>query len=259
MKFRPINTLIGVLCLSLVLGIIGLAQSSEYWRREQYRREQLQREAWRYGGSSKDVADASNQAYKAARVFRDIMYIPENGIPQSILEKAYCVAVFPSVIKAGFVFGGRYGRGVASCRTKVGWSAPAFFYLGGGSFGLQIGAQATDFILLFMSDNGMRNLLRSRFEIGGDASAAAGPVGRTMGAGVDLTLRSQILTYSKSRGLFAGLELKGTVVSQDKDDNQAIYGPYVGPDGILKAVKPPPSSVRIYPNTLGYFSPRRER
>src|SRR5262249_12699030 len=143
---------------------------------------------------------------------------PDRSIPESVLNKAECIAVFPGVIKGGFIVGGRGGRGVASCRTTGGWSAPAFFNLGGGRFGLQIGVEATDFVFLFMNQNGMNSLLSSKFTLGGDASAAAGPVGREAGAETDLKMNAEILSYSRSKGLFAGLELKGVVVEPDRHD-----------------------------------------
>ncbi len=206
---------------------------------------------------SEDRRDAVRQTEKAAEVFREFMNIREGEIPQSLLNKAMCVAVFPDVIKAGFIFGGRYGRGVASCRTKIGWSAPAFFNLGGGSFGLQLGAQATDFVFLFIGDKGMDSLLRSKFEMGGDASAAAGPLGRQAGASTDAFLRSRILTYSRSKGLFAGVELKGTVISQDDDDLQATYGGETTTMSVLRGTIPAPYAVRIFPATLSSYSRRR--
>ncbi len=230
MKFRFTTALSGVVCLSLAFSTVSPAR---------------------------DRNDPASQATKAARVFREIMQTPDKGVPRSILNKAMCVAVFPSVIKGGFVVGGRYGRGVASCRTKVGWSAPAYFNLAGGSFGLQIGAQATDFIFLFMNDGGMNSLLKSKFEIGGDASAAAGPVGRQAGASTDLFLGSQILTYSRSKGLFAGLELKGTVINRDNDDMRSAYGTSTTTEQVLRGSRYAPSSLRVYPNTLATYSRRR--
>jgi lipid-binding SYLF domain-containing protein len=155
----------------------------------------------------KNIDDEIGQSVKAATVFGQIMDTPEKGIPKDLLEKAECVAVFPSVLKAGFIVGGRGGRGVASCRTTSGWSAPAYFNLGGASIGLQIGAQSTDFVMLFMNKEGMKSLLSDEFTLGGDASVAAGPVGRQAGASTDLKLNAQILSYSRSKGLFAGLEL----------------------------------------------------
>lgn len=174
------------------------------------------------------------------------------------ISRAECVAVFPQVLKAGFIFGGRGGRGVASCRTKSGWSAPAYFNLKGGSFGLQVGAQSTDFILLFMNKNGLNRLMGDQFEIGGDASVAAGPVGRQAGASTNVRLDAEILSYSRSKGLFAGLELKGVVITSDDDDMTAVYGKgtkakAVLQDGSVKA----PAAVRAFPTTLGSYSKRR--
>jgi SH3 domain-containing YSC84-like protein 1 len=205
----------------------------------------------------KNLKDEIDQSEKAARVFREIMDTPDKGIPQALLENAECVAVFPSVIKAGFIFGGRGGRGVASCRTAKGWSAPAFFNLGGGSFGLQIGAQATDFVLLFMNKDGLNSLLSDKFTLGGDASVAAGPVGRQAGASTDLKLNAQILSYSRSKGLFAGLELKGVVISPDKDDMRDVYGEGITAKEVLKENKvTAPVAVRAFPIELGKYSSR---
>src|SRR6266576_2474955 len=139
----------------------------------------------------------------------------DQRIPEEVLGSAECVAVVPSLLKGGFVVGGRYGKGVASCRTEKGWSAPAFFTIGGGSFGLQIGGQAVDLVMLIMNKNGMNNLLSSQFKLGADASAAAGPVGRHASADTDWKMRAEVLTYSRARGLFAGLELHGAVIKQD--------------------------------------------
>lgn len=231
MKFRMLNALIGVLCLSLMLGVVGVAKDSD---------------------------DAASQAAKAAKVFNEIMGTPDKAIPSTVLDKAVCVAVFPQVIKAGFVIGGRGGRGVASCRTRAGWSAPAYFNMKGGSFGLQIGAQATDFVLLFMNDNGMTSLLKNKFEMGGDASVAAGPVGREAGASTDLQLNAQILSYSRSKGLFAGLELKGTVISLDDSDMKGAYGEGVAAEAVLKGQKAAPATVKVFPNTLMKYSRRKK-
>jgi SH3 domain-containing YSC84-like protein 1 len=205
-----------------------------------------------------DKRDAVRQAKKAAEVFKEIMATPDNAVPLNVLDKAVCVAVFPDVIKAGFIVGGRGGRGVASCRRQDGgWSGPAYFDLAGGSVGLQIGAQATDFVLLFVSSDGMRSLLKSRFEMGGDASVAAGPVGRQVGAGTDLRLDAQILSYSRSRGVFAGLELKGTVIRQDERDNRAVYGEGANAEDILEGKAEPTDDVLIFPVTLERYSKRK--
>ncbi len=167
---------------------------------------------------------ATDRVQSAGTILNEIQAAPDQRIPEEILGSAECVAVVPSLLNGGFVFGGRYGKGVASCRTEKGWSAPAFFVIGGGSFGLQIGGQATDVIMLIMNKNGMDNLLSSKFKLGGDASAAAGPVGRHAAADTDWKMRAQVLTYSRSRGLFAGLELNGAVIKQDKDSTREFYG-----------------------------------
>jgi len=207
--------------------------------------------------TQKNLEDEISQSDKAARVFGEIMATPDKGIPKDLLEKAECVAVFPSVLKAGFIVGGRGGRGVASCRTPRGWSAPAYFSLGGASFGLQIGAQSTDFVMLFMNKEGLNSLLSDEFTLGADASVAAGPVGRQSGAATDLKLNAQILSYSRSRGLFAGLELKGVVIKADKDDMRDVYGEGVTAKQVLKENKvSAPIAVRAFPNALGRYSSR---
>jgi SH3 domain-containing YSC84-like protein 1 len=167
---------------------------------------------------------ASGRIEAAGTVLNEIQAAPDNRIPEEVLGSAECVAVVPSLLNGGFVVGGRYGKGVASCRTPKGWSAPAFFVVGGGSFGLQIGGQATDLVMLIMNKGGMEHLLSSKFKVGGDASAAAGPVGRHASADTDWKMRAQVLTYSRSRGLFAGLELNGAVIKQDKDSTREFYG-----------------------------------
>ena len=211
-------------------------------------------------GQSKDYNDAVSQSDKASRVFREIMRAPDKAIPRDILDGAECVAVFPQVLKAGFVVGARGGRGVASCRTKTGWSAPAFFNLRGGSVGLQIGAQSTDFVLLFMNTNGLNRLLGDKFEIGGDASAAAGPVGRQAGASTNVRLDAEILSYSRSKGLFAGLELKGVVITLDDDNMKAVYGEKGNAKAVLQdGSVNTPAAVRTFPTTLGVYSKRRAK
>jgi len=208
----------------------------------------------------KRIAEATKEAKKAADVFTEIMNVPDRAIPQKLLDKAEAIAVFPGVIKAGFIIGGRAGDGVISRRVKGGWSAPAFFNLAGGSIGLQIGAAKTDFVLLFMNDDALAGLLKDKFEIGGEGSVAAGPVGRSTSATTDVLLRSQIISYSRSKGLFAGLELKGTVISPDNNDNLAVYGMKAGevlsPTQRWTMTKMP-AGVRIFPRTLARYSVRR--
>jgi len=210
--------------------------------------------------SAKKARDAASQSAKAARVFDQIMGTRERSIPRDLLDRAEAVAVFPSVIKAGFIVGGRGGRGVISRRVADGWSAPAFFDLAGGSIGLQIGASSTDFILLFMNEKAVESLLQDKFEIGGEGSAAAGPVGRSASASTDLKLNAQILSYSRSRGAFAGLELKGVVIKPDNEDNHQVYGMsardiLTGSDKI--SMEKMPEGVRVFPLTLSRYSRRR--
>jgi lipid-binding SYLF domain-containing protein len=210
--------------------------------------------------STKKARAAAEQSAKAARVFDQIMGMRERSIPSDLLDKAEAVAVFPGVIKAGFILGGRGGRGVISRRVAGGWSAPAFFDLAGGSIGLQIGASSTDFVLLFMNDNAVDSLLKDKFEIGGEGSAAAGPVGRSASASTDARLNAQILSYSRSKGLFAGLELKGVVIKPDNEDNVRVYGMnahdiLTGADKI--SLEKMPEGVRVFPLTLARYSRRK--
>ena len=161
---------------------------------------------------------------ESGSVLNEIMSAPDSAIPEEVIGSAECIAIVPSLLKGGFVFGGEYGRGVATCRNANGWSAPAFFRIGGGSFGLQIGGQAVDLVMLIMNHRGMQHLLSSHFKLGADASAAAGPVGRHAEGMTDWKMRAEVLTYSRARGLFAGVTLNGAVVSQDKGDSSAFYG-----------------------------------
>ncbi|MBO0857395.1 MAG: lipid-binding SYLF domain-containing protein [Chloracidobacterium sp.] len=189
--------------------------------------------------------DSAKQAAKVSKFFQEIMDATDKGDSESVLDKAQCIAVFPQVLKAGFIVGGLGGRGVASCRVPNGLCDPAYFDLKGGSFGLQIGVQATDFVLLFMNHERMESLLKSKFEMGGDASVSAGPVGREAGASTDLKLDPQILSYSRSKGLFAGLELKGAVISLDNSDMKSTYGEGVKAEDLLTGKKHGPESVAV--------------
>ena len=210
--------------------------------------------------SARDNKDEVEQSQKAAKVFQEIMSAPDKAIPADVLGKASCVAVFPEVVKAAFGVGGRGGRGVASCRTPQGWSAPAYFGLGGGSFGFQIGVEVTDFIMLFMGDEGMNSLLSSKVELGGDASVAAGPVGREAGAATDAKFNSQILSYSRSKGLFAGVALKGTVIETHDDDMRDAYGPGTTAKDVLKDNKATAAAgIRAFPDALTSHSMRKSQ
>lgn len=204
----------------------------------------------------KNTKDGAEQSQKAATVFKEIMGAPDKSVPKKYLDGAECIAVFPRVIKAGFVVGGRGGRGVASCRLPGGgWSAPAYFSMKGGSFGLQIGGEAVDFVLLFMNDKAMQSLLKSKFSLGGDASVAAGPVGRETGAETDALMNAQVLSYSRSKGVFGGLELKGTAITAEKKEIEDVYGAGVTSESVLKmANDKSPKEVQVFGATLTSFT-----
>src|ERR1700752_26589 len=200
--------------------------------------------------------DAARHAGNAAKAFSEIMNVKEKAIPKELLDKAEAIAVFPDVVKAAFIVGGRGGQGVISRRLKGGWSAPAFFNLSGGSFGPQIGAQQTDYVLLIMNQDGVSGLLRDKFEIGGEASVAAGPVGREAAASTNPRLEAGILSYSRSKGVFLGAALKGAVISPDNDLNEAVYSRKAQDllTGKPMTFSQMPASVRIFPRTLVRYS-----
>src|SRR5712664_307933 len=177
--------------------------------------------------------DATERLENAGNVLHEIMAMPDKGIPEEVLEHAKCIAVVPHMVKGGFIFGGKGGKGVATCRTANGWSAPAFITISGGSWGLQIGVEAVDVVLIIQNEKGMQKLLSSNFQIGADASAAAGPVGRHAEAGTDWKMDTEILTYSRAKGAFAGLTLEGASLRQDRDSENAIYGRNVTTRAIL--------------------------
>lgn len=196
--------------------------------------------------SDSPKADATERLEKAATVLHQVMGTPDNGIPEEVMDHAKCVAVVPHMIKGGFVFGAEGGRGVATCRTASGWSAPAFFTVAGGSWGLQIGVEGIDLVMVFQNDKGMEHLLNSKFKVGGDASAAAGPVGRHASANTDWKLNTEILTYSRAKGAFAGLTINGAAVHEDEDSMKAIYGPGVTERQVLTGKVPPPASAHAF-------------
>jgi SH3 domain-containing YSC84-like protein 1 len=198
----------------------------------------------------------------AGQVMKEIMNIPDD-IPQSVIDKADCVVVLPSVLKFAIGIGGSYGRGVMTCRSgedfKGPWGAPTMMALEGGSFGLQLGGQATDFVLLLMSPRSASSILSSKVKLGGDVSAAAGPVGRNASAETDVTLRAEILTYSRARGLFAGISLAGSTLRPDNNANEALYGKKIdAKDIVLKGAVPPPSSANLLLSTLNQRSPKNK-
>lgn len=201
-----------------------------------------------------DQSKAADRVQAAADVLNAIQAAPDQGIPEEVLGSAECVAVVPSMLKGGFIFGARYGKGIASCRTPKGWSAPAFFSVKGGSFGLQIGGQAVDLIMLIMNQNGMRNMLSSKFKLGADASVAAGPVGRHAAADTDWKMRAQVLSYSRARGIFAGLELNGAVIAQDKDSTREFYGHMVSTKASLQGEAEAPKAAYPFLDTLAKWA-----
>jgi lipid-binding SYLF domain-containing protein len=198
--------------------------------------------AW--AGSNREDSVARLQS--SVDVLHAIMAAPDKGIPEEVLSNAKCILVVPDLIKGGFIFGGKHGRGVASCRTHEGWSAPAFVSIGGGSWGLQIGVEGVDLVMLVMNDQGFQHLLTSKFQLSGEGSAAAGPVGRHASAGTDWKMNTEMLTYSRSKGAFAGLTLEGAVVQQDDDSTRAIYGKHLTFRNILSGKVSTPQSADAF-------------
>jgi lipid-binding SYLF domain-containing protein len=198
--------------------------------------------AW--AGSNREATD--DRLDHAGRVLHEIMSAPDRGIPEEVLEHAKCIAVVPHMLKGGFVFGAENGRGVATCRSENGWSAPAFFTITGGSWGLQIGVEGVDLVMIIQNEEGMKHLINSNFELGGDASAAAGPVGRHASADTDWKLNTEVLTYSRAKGLFAGLTLTGAAIRRDDDSTEATYGHDVSTRRILTGEVTVPASAQSF-------------
>ncbi|MET0624621.1 MAG: lipid-binding SYLF domain-containing protein [Pyrinomonadaceae bacterium] len=266
MKLLTRITLSAAVCAMAAAAALVLptdARARQEQQQEEQRQEEQQPQRQRTvtrpqaNANPKQQKDASKKADSASRVFEEVMGAPDRSIPRELLDRAEAVAVFPGMLKAGFVVGGRGGSGVISRRVTGGWSAPAFFKMGGASVGLQIGAAKTDLILLFMNESALRGLLEDKLEMGGEASAAAGPVGRTASATTNLTLDAGILSYSRSKGLFAGLELKGAVINPDNNLNEALYGlkakqVLTGANKVAMADVLP--GVIVFPNTLARYS-----
>ena len=221
------------LCGAVLLGFVNLAWSDE--REDEVKRVK----------ASADVLD-------------EIMAAPDKGIPRDLMESAVCVGVAPSLKKGGFVFGAEYGKGVASCRTATGWSAPAPFKVVGGSWGLQIGGEAVDLVMLIMNKDGMEKLLSSKFKLGGDASVAAGPVGRHAEGETDWKMRAEVLTYSRARGVFAGLTVNGAVIEQDEDATRAFYGQQTSFRQILQGAVAAPGGSEPFLAAVKKFSAKAE-
>ena len=237
MKFSMRQTVVIALSAVLLLGVSAVQISAQ--------------------GKSR-TKDATRHASAAAKVFTEIMNVKEKAIPKELLDRAEAIAVFPGVIKAAFIVGGRGGQGVISTRTRNGWSPPAFFNLSGGSFGVQIGAQKNDYVFLIMNRDGVKGLLEDKFEMGGEAGLVAGPVGREAAASTNTTLDAGILSYSRSKGAFIGAALKGVVISPDNNLNQAVYGMKATEvlTGKSISLSEMPAGVRIFPRTLARYSHR---
>ena len=206
-----------------------------------------------------DIGTLNERLNSAADVIQQIMATPDKGIPSSILAGATCVVVIPAYKKGAFIFGAQYGQGVATCRTPRGWSAPVFVRLTGGSFGWQIGGQSTDLVLVAVNQKGLQDMLKNKFKIGGDAAASAGPVGRNAQAGTDWKLNAEFLTYSRSKGLFAGISLDGTVLDDNNDDMKLQYGGDLPFRQVLGGSVPVPPNARHFVSTVArYFVVARE-
>jgi len=210
--------------------------------------------------AASDKAALDLRMENARTVIDEVMQTPDKGIPDSIVKQATCIAVVPSLKKGAFIIGAQYGQGVVTCRTGRGWSGPVFIRMAGGSFGFQIGGEGTDLVLVAVNDKGLQDLLKSKFKIGGDASAAAGPVGRNAQASTDLSLKAELLTYSRSKGLFAGIDLDGTTVSQNTDDTTLLYGAPHTFDEILKGNVLPTEDSKPFLRTIAkYFHASQEQ
>ncbi len=209
--------------------------------------------------ADKDESDIAKRIDASAKVLNEIMATPDKAIPDKVMREAKCIAVIPSMVKIAVGFGGNHGKGVATCRTESGWSAPAPITITGGSWGLQLGGQAVDLVMVVTNDQGMQHLLSSKFKLGADASAAAGPVGRDAAADTDIKMRAEVLTYSRARGLFAGIDLSGASLTQDKDETRLLYGKFVPFSDILSGkVRPTEVSEPFLSAVRKYSSQSRE-
>src|SRR5262245_46631919 len=207
---------------------------------------------------AEDRGKTVSRLQSAGTVLDEIMAAPDKGLPEEILNSAECVAVVPSLLKGGFIVGGSYGRGVASCRTTSGWSAPAFFRMEGGSVGFQIGGQAVDLVMVVMNEKGMNRLLTSKFKLGADASVAAGPVGRHAEGMTDWKMRAEVLTYSRARGVFAGVSLNGAAIHQDQSSTRDFYGRTVPFKSVLSGETPSPTEAWPFVGTVTKYAGVRQ-
>jgi lipid-binding SYLF domain-containing protein len=233
---RISSVLLGLLALSICSSLIGVSWAAD-----------------------KDQSDIAKRIDTSAKVLDEIMATPDKAIPDKVIRNAKCIAVVPSMVKIAIGFGGNHGKGVATCRTESGWSAPAPITITGGSWGLQLGGQAVDLVMIVTNDQGMEHLLSSKFKLGADASAAAGPVGRDAAADTDIKMKAEVLTYSRARGLFAGIDLSGAAITQDKDETRLLYGNFVPFAEILNGkVQPPSASEPFLTAVRRYSGERRE-
>jgi SH3 domain-containing YSC84-like protein 1 len=233
---RISSVLLGLLALSISSSLIGVSWAAD-----------------------KDQSDIAKRIDTSAKVLDEIMATPDKAIPDKVIRNAKCIAVIPSMVKIAIGFGGNHGKGVATCRTESGWSAPAPITITGGSWGLQLGGQAVDLVMIVTNDQGMEHLLSSKFKLGADASAAAGPVGRDAAADTDIKMKAEVLTYSRARGLFAGIDLSGAAITQDKDETRLLYGNFVPFAEILNGkVQPPSVSEPFLTAVRRYSGERRE-
>ena len=210
---------------------------------------------WGADKDSKDQSDVVKRIDSSATVLNEIMGTPDKAIPDKVLSDARCIAVVPSMVKIALVFGGNHGKGVATCRTDRGWSAPAPITVTGGSWGLQLGGQAVDLVMLVMNQKGMDSLLSSKFKLGADASAAAGPVGRDAAADTDWKMKAEVLSYSRARGVFAGVDLNGSAITQDKDETRILYGKMVPFVDILHGAVTAPKGSQEFLSTVTKYAP----
>ena len=212
-----------------------------------------------WSADNKEQSDISKRIENSAKVLNEIMEVPDKAIPDKVMKDAKCLIVIPSMVKIAVGFGGNHGKGVATCRTTAGWSAPALVTITGGSWGLQLGGQAVDLVMVVMNQSGMDHLLTSKFKLGAEASAAAGPVGRDAGADTDIKMRAEVLTYSRARGLFAGVDLSGAALTQDKDETRLLYGKFEPFTDILNGkVEPTASSEPFLAAVKRYSAQSRE-
>lgn len=212
-----------------------------------------------WSADDKDQSDISKRIENSAKVLDEIMAVKDKAIPDKVMQDSKCIAVIPSMVKIAVGFGGNHGKGIATCRTEHGWSAPAPVTITGGSLGLQLGGQAVDLVLIVMNQSGMEHLLASKFKLGAEASAAAGPVGRDAGADTDIKMRAEVLTYSRARGLFAGVDLTGAALTQDKDETRLLYGTFVPFADILTGkIEPTASSESFLAAVKKYSAQSRE-